>query len=226
MFDELPFDAILMDVQMPEMNGFEATAAIRRHEQGRPSPIIAMTADAIEGDRERCMEAGMDDYVTKPMRLDALSSALSVGSRPSPWRRLRAAAVVPPAMEPPDAARYDAPPPVDLALFRAEMEEAELLEESDELIRTYLRTSPPRVHALEQAAIGGDLKVLCAETHALKGSTRLLRADRLADQLVSLEAAGRRGDIAAVRAEMDAFLREFGRVDAFLKHTLEVDPAR
>ena len=61
------FDVILMDVQMPEMNGFEATAAIRAAGV-RYAPIIAMTADAMKGDRERCLEAGMNGYVSKPVR--------------------------------------------------------------------------------------------------------------------------------------------------------------
>lgn len=83
-FEREPFDVILMDVQMPEMNGFEATAVIREKEEekGGHIPIIAMTAHAMKGDRERCLEAGMDEYVSKPIRpqvvVDAIESVVEV----------------------------------------------------------------------------------------------------------------------------------------------------
>ncbi len=78
LLDQSHFDAVLMDVQMPEMDGFEATAAIRAGERGtgRHLPIIAMTAHAMQGDRERCIAAGMDSYISKPLEVGALIELL------------------------------------------------------------------------------------------------------------------------------------------------------
>ena len=89
MVQSIPFDIVFMDCQMPELDGFEATRAIREWERTSPTdssvaarlPIIALTANAMRGDRERCLEAGMDDYITKPLSRDDLVRALNV------WRR-------------------------------------------------------------------------------------------------------------------------------------------
>ena len=76
-FEKTAFDLILMDVQMPEMDGYEATAAIRAQESGRSrTPILALTAHAMSGDRERCLKAGMDGFVSKPIQLPELMDAI------------------------------------------------------------------------------------------------------------------------------------------------------
>jgi len=77
------FDVILMDVSMPVLDGLSATEAIRRRESGTRTPVIAMTAHAVKGDRERCLQAGMDDYLAKPVNANEMYEKLrSWGGRP------------------------------------------------------------------------------------------------------------------------------------------------
>mgnify|MGYP002826177657 FL=1 len=88
-----PYGMVFMDCQMPVMDGYESTRAIREYLQGKPLPIIAVTANAMEGDREKCLDAGMDDYLAKPLRKDTLYKmvehwlnpvqAQALGNRPS-----------------------------------------------------------------------------------------------------------------------------------------------
>lgn len=78
---EFHFDAMLMDIQMPVMNGFEATREIRKDDKFKSFPIIAMTAHAMKGDEDKCLEAGMDGYISKPINQDRLFQVL--------WRELK-----------------------------------------------------------------------------------------------------------------------------------------
>jgi two-component system sensor histidine kinase/response regulator len=83
LYQKEPFDFILMDVQMPRMNGYEATARIRELEKlnGKHTPIIGLTANAMKGDKEKCIESGMDNYVSKPVRMKQLFAALQAPAK-------------------------------------------------------------------------------------------------------------------------------------------------
>jgi len=212
------YDAILMDCQMPRMDGFQASAAIRQLEAGagagatgaRPrTPIIALTADAMEGDRERCLAAGMDDYLTKPFARDALRRTLQAWLPSGPPTEASAAAPAAPAEAlPPE------PPPLDrkaLDGLRA-INPARQRLILDRLIASYLEAAPRQVAALVRAAAAGDAPGLRHAAHDLKSSSANLGALRLAELARELEACGRSGSTAGAPALLPALERELARV--------------
>jgi len=182
------FDVVLMDVQMPEMGGFEATAAIREREKmlRKHLPIVAMTAHALKGDRERCLEAGMDGYVSKPIRTVDLFAEIE--------RCVSAA---------PDAAGEEAAAPSDAApkaggLFHRE----ELLErvEGDrellaEMVELFEQDSPRLLAAIREAVARGDGGMLERAAHTLKGSVSNFAAPAATAAALRLEQMGREGKL-------------------------------
>jgi CheY-like chemotaxis protein/HPt (histidine-containing phosphotransfer) domain-containing protein len=165
------FDLILMDVQMPVIDGFQATVAIR-DEPGhlnRDTPILAMTAQALEGDRERCLQAGMDDYLTKPIRLELLERALRRWLTDAEKRpRSRADSVSTPGARGNDVAADTRPPPLALPA------ELESLFENDaeglaDLLRTFVVDARADLNALQVAWHASDIARVRDRLHALKG---------------------------------------------------------
>ncbi len=195
------YDAVLMDCQMPEMDGYEATREIRRQEarSGSHIPIIAMTANAMVGDREACLRAGMDEYLSKPLDPEKLKVLLN--------RRFLLTAS--PEMPDPTEAAPDAP--IDLQRLRIS---AETLEEEKEVLSLFFRLADEKLLLMERSRRTEEAPAWRAAAHYLKGAAANLGMRRLAAKCreaetgapFSYEEAGLR--IQAIRAEMDV-VREY-----------------
>jgi len=189
------FDAVLMDVQMPEMDGFEATAVIRAFEQasGTHMPIIAMTAHAMKGDRERCLEAGMDGYVAKPLQAETLYAAVESAGRGG------ASSVESASL--PEAPLFD--PQAMLAHFGGD---AELVKE---VIVVFLESSPAWLAEIRAALTAGDSTRLRNAAHTLKGAIShfgAAAAYNAAQQLETLGTEGRMQESAAAWKSLEPML--------------------
>ena len=201
---EQPFDLILMDVQMPEMSGLDATAAIRARERatGAHTPIIAMTAHAMSGDRERCLTAGMDAYLSKPLRPDDLMAAIDA--------LLTAGPDAPD--ERPAAAPRDTP--------AAAIDEARLLDDFGhngnllaQVIGVFLSDLPKRLAEIHAARESRDAVALGAAAHALKGSVGLFSMGAVYEAVRALERSAKAGDASAFDArqnDVESLLQALG----------------
>jgi CheY-like chemotaxis protein len=195
------YDAVLMDGQMPEMDGFEATARIREAEgEGRRTPIVAMTASAMKGDREKCLAAGMDDYVAKPISPDTVLAVLGRWVQP----------------ENPAAAGEETPSPLDPVMIenlRAIDGDGSLLVE---LIDTFQRIAPLRLAALSKASAKGSAVALERTAHSFLGSCANLGARYMAEVCARLEHLGRGGSTTGARELIQTLEQEYGAVQEAL----------
>jgi len=200
--EKLPYDVVLMDCQMPVMDGFTATAEIRRREgAGKHTRILALTANALASDREKCLAAGMDDFLSKPVSPDDLRKALARGPAAS-------AATASPAVE--------ASAPIDWQrLHDIAGDDSQMLKE---MIEMYLQQTAEQFEELRvaiEAANAGDVHRLA---HSCKGTSATCGVMSLVSPLRELEYMGRDGKLGGAAQLFSQVTREFDRLKELLRN--------
>jgi PAS domain S-box-containing protein len=219
-----PYDVILMDMQMPEMDGLEATRCIHQQWPAEQRPwIIAMTANALQGDRERCLEAGMDDYVSKPVRPEELAQAL-LQYQPHAGQTEARASTQPINPTPVEDKGGDHPiDPNDQVLEAQVLAELyDLLGDQapqmiGELVDLYIETATSLLEAMRTAIQQEDARALYQAAHTLKPGSAHLGALHLSNLCKELEAIGNAGQLEGAAAKLTELEAEFDRVQAALE---------
>jgi two-component system sensor histidine kinase/response regulator len=213
------YDLVLMDCQMPEMDGFAATRVIKASNgpQGRP-PIVALTAHALQGDREQCLAAGMDDYLSKPFTSQQLSGILTRWLPSS----ARPASARPPASTAPGTPQVPTGPlsnpldPTALGTLRALKPDT-----MSRVAGLYLDRAPGQLDMLRAAVAGGNVTVMLETAHGLRGSSAIVGALRLAALCKDIETLARARDTETAAATLAELEVEFALVQQALEKQVE-----
>ena len=177
------YDLILMDCQMPELDGFETSREIRRREGDGPHVrIVALTASAMQGTREQCIEAGMDGFIAKPVVLEQLNAILSSTAGPS---------------APADVSSEEILDPAVIASLRS-LSPAGTSGILGELIDLFMRDTPIRMEELRGAVESGNAGEVERVAHKLKGGSSILGAERLAGIFAAIEERGHNGSLSGI----------------------------
>jgi len=193
-----------MDCQMPDMDGYEATRRIRQMEGSvRNIPIVAITAHALPGEREKCLVAGMNDHLAKPVSIEQLGAVIRL------WASKSSAATTagPDLLEPDDSYVLDRE---RVSSFLAIGREQDGF--LDGLVRTFRQDVPSRLDALRAAAASADAHDLALAAHALKSSSGSVGAKRMYAVCAALEQAARAGRVDGAEEAIDQLAAEFRRV--------------
>jgi CheY-like chemotaxis protein/HPt (histidine-containing phosphotransfer) domain-containing protein len=220
-----PYDLVLMDVEMPEMDGLTATATIRAPGSGvldHAIPIVAMTAYAMSGDRERCLAAGMNDYIAKPLSRQALVAALE---RWLPAQALPAQAPLErtlPRRAPAPGAQLPASvlvgsPGVQVFDKEGAAERLGDAEIAALAVEAYLENAGQQVAALREAVASGDAAAIARRAHAVKGEAATVGGERVRAIAQVMEQRGKAGDAAGAGAPMAELDAEFRRLRAAMR---------
>jgi PAS domain S-box-containing protein len=213
----VPYDIIIMDCQMPEMDGYEVTRRIRQsgsdsyiHLRSAPY-IIALTANAMSGDRERCLALGMNDYLTKPLHLHDLDAVLQ-----------RALIRISLPTQSPAASVQPEPEVLDRTVINGlkELREPGQPDPLRELVELFLRDAQPRLEQMDQAADAGDMAKVGIAAHTLKGSASNLGARRLSSLSAALEKQAKAGEIDKAVKTLAEVKSEFSKVRELLADEL------
>ena len=206
-FKRCAYDIILMDMQMPVMSGYEATGKIREHElKGAPGggakmnaariPIVAMTANATSGDREKCMAAGTDDYISKPVTKGVLLAVVDKWLRSSLGN---------------EKLPVDTPMDYEKALAEYEGDRAFLTT----ILDGFLKRAKTQMQTLRQALSSGDAETVREEAHAIKGGSGILMANALSGVALELETMGRSGALEGGLEVFERMERELRLLEAY-----------
>jgi PAS domain S-box-containing protein len=205
---KIPYDLVLMDCQMPEMDGYEATAEIRRREgTARHTPIVAMTANALQGDREKCLAAGMDDYISKPVKSSELQKVLErlLVSAGDDQKRPEAAS--------------DANAPVNMdRVYQAMGSEPKELRE---ILDIYLGQMTSNLEKLGLAIEAGNAEQVNFIAHNCAGTSANCGMNAVVSPLKELERMGRDKELAGASALREEVCNEFQRIEVFLEERLQ-----
>ena len=217
--ETLPYDLVLMDMQMPEMDGIEATRAIRDPQSRALNPqvtIVAMTANAMQGDREKCLQAGMDDYLTKPIERPALVAILEKWLKPK--GEVNSLVSSEPEEKVAPIKQEKEPAVFDRAAFMNRvMDDTEL---ARVVLNGFLGEMPDQIAQLKNHLAVGDAHLVEQQAHKIKGASGTVGGEALRAVAWAMEQAGKAGDLAAARARVSDLDTQF---DA-LKTALENDP--
>jgi CheY-like chemotaxis protein len=227
--EQKPYDLILMDVQMPKLDGLEATRRIRQRQQG-PSPhphfqpaltIIAMTANAMQGDREKCLEAGMNDYIPKPVRPDVLQAAIErcggvAGAATAPANSGPVAQAIP-STEAPLPAKSSKPQTISVDTDRLMEFAGGDVTNFNELVNLYITQTTQQLRQLAQAIGKGDASEASSLAHSCAGASATCGMVAIVSILRELEQAARAGDLEVLPRLCQAAQTEFKRIEQFFE---------
>jgi len=215
-FARKPYDLILMDIEMPVMDGYKATAAIRKLEQDAPRPApdsrvpaVAMTAHALKGMREECLAVGLDDYLAKPVLKKDLLAMVAKWTKGRPGSDEQAA----PATGATPVASRGTALPLDIA--RAVEEFAGDRDFFLQVLDGFIRNVEGQLAVIREAAASGDAETVRKTAHAIKGGAANLAAEPLAAIAAQIEQLGKAGDLAKLPAAVALLTQEFTRLKEF-----------